>query len=134
MKANKAPFLILTIVIVLVVVAVGLNMTQFLRDPNRMQSVEAPNQKTLDKLRERQKQATSAEGASLADMKNAMNIGPGNIKAALGEVPEIPSILLPSVKSYVPTYEGGNQTSGQWYQGDSYQQTEAENRKAATGD
>lgn len=133
MIQKKKPILLISIVGTLVLVVIIGNLSQFLRDPNRFQDIPAPNQETLDKLKERQNQAVSPDGAVEAMMDNAMGARAGAGMSLIGDVPDTASILLPSVKTYEPEYEGPNKTTGQWYQEDSYQQTEAEKRRTAIG-
>lgn len=133
MIQKKKPILLFSIVGTLVLVVIITNLSQVFRDPSRFQDIPAPNQETLDKLKERQSQAVSPDGAVQARMENALGAVAGAGMTSVGEVPLTPSILLPSIKSYEPAYEGPNKTTGLWYKEDSYQQTEAEKRREAIG-
>ena len=129
MKQRKKPFLLMTIVVTLVVVLLGVNMSQYLRDPNRIQEREAPNAETVAKMRARQASAAVPDGVEIADMMDASSMqtaGAGSMNP-VGEVPTNPSIELPRLQKYKAPYQTDS-TSALWYEEHSKQREMSEER------
>lgn len=130
MKQQKKPFLLVTIVVTLVVVLLGVNMSQYLRDPNRIKQQKAPNAETVAKMQARQAQVGVPEDVRIEDMIEASSMqtmGGRGSQVAVGEVPVQPSILLPRLQDSRTQYQVDS-TSTLWWKEDSKQLKTAEER------
>ena len=90
MKQQKKPLLLVTIVATMAVVLLGVNMSQYLRDPNRIEEQTRPDPDTIVAVR------PVPEDAKIEDIMDAPNIRPYGTDSlvAVGEVPVNPSIKL----------------------------------------
>ena len=128
MKQNKKPFLLMTIVVTLVVVLLGVNMSQYLRDPGRIKDQKAPNEETMAKMKARQAEESVPDDVQVGDVMQMSNIGAmGGDTASLGEVPSEPSIELPRLQEYKSAFTTDT-TSAQWWKENSKQQQTSEER------
>ena len=130
---KKKPILLLSVVGTLGLVVLGLNMSQFLRNQDRYRDIKAPDTLTQEKFEERTNKSVGEGSALIAAMEDALQLDSGPGANAIADVPERPSIILPSMRYYEEKYVDGNTTSAGWYSDNSYQQTEAEMRREAAG-
>jgi hypothetical protein len=134
MKPKKKPILLISLAVTLVLIVLGMNLANILREPGGgIQTYEAPNKETIDKMRERQKQATSSVDRSADRLKEASKfsaigaVAAGNPK--VGEVPEIPSVLIPTQMMNDPAFDSSASAS-HWYEDDSYMKEDARKRQS----
>lgn len=131
---KKKPILLISVVGSLGLVLLGLNMSQYLRNQDRYQEIPAPDRLTREKLGERPESLVGGGDARIAAMEEAILTGEVAGATVIADVPANPSILLPNLRYYQEQYTDGNTTSAGWYNENSYQQTEAENRRKAAGE
>ena len=134
MKPKKKPILLISLVVTLVLVVLGMNLANILREPGGgIQSPEAPNQETIDKMRERQKQAANSGDRSADRLKQASKFSiSGAVTVAnpkMGEVPDVASVLIPTRMMFGPEFENDS-TSSHWYEEDSYLKEDARKRQS----
>ncbi|MEX2242591.1 MAG: hypothetical protein WD716_01965 [Fimbriimonadaceae bacterium] len=134
MKPKKKPILLISLAVTLVLVVFGVNLANILREPGGgLQTMEAPNQETIDKMRERQQQAVSSGDRSAARLKQASKFSiSGAVTVAnpkMGEVPDVPSVLIPTRMMFDPEFENDS-TSSHWYKDDSYLKEDARKRQS----
>ena len=128
MKQKKKPLLLMTIVATLVVLLLAANMTQYLREPNKIKEQKAANQETIDKWRERPPSEARRDDAQISDMmqmSSTMRMSGPN--APLGEVPAKPTIELPRLQEYNSHYRVDYPTA-HWYKPNSKQFETSEER------
>ena len=128
MKQRKKPLLLMTIVGTLVVLLLGANMTQYLRDPNKIKEQKAPNQETIKKWRERPPSDDAPDDAQIGEMmqmETSMRMSGPN--APLGEIPARPTIELPRLQKYQALYRVDYPTA-HWYDEKSKQLQTSEER------
>ena len=125
---TKKPILLISIIVPIILIVIGINMTGFISDPEKLRDIKAPNAEALEKIQnrpERQKQYDDAQRAALENAVKIGTLGGGKGQLAVGGVPREPSILLPDSRSRVPEYDE-NITAGQWYDDDAYMKKELE--------
>ena len=130
MKQKKKPFLLMTIVVTLVVVMLGVNMSQYLRDPGRIKDIKAPNAETIAKMKERQSEEPLPDGLEVGDMMLASSMGAmGGDAVPVDEVPPVSSIKLPRLQKYQSIYSTDS-TTGHWWTEQSKQKQVSDERAA----
>jgi len=130
MKQKKKPFLLMTIVVTLVVVLLGVNMSQYLRDPGRIKDIKAPNAETMAKMKERKSEEPLPDNVEVGEMMLSSSIGTmGGGAVPVGEVPPVSSIELPRLQKYQSVYSTDS-TSGHWWSEQSKQKQVSDERAA----
>lgn len=130
MKQRKKPLFLITIVVTLVVVVLGFNMSQFLRDPNRIKKVPAPNAEAVEKMRDRPVSSNVPDDVQVGSLisESSMELAGGESMTPKSSVPVNPSIALPRLQSSRSPYQQ-DVTSGQWWKENSKaQKTSAEKK------
>lgn len=123
MKQHKTPLLLVTIVATMVVVLVGVNMSQYLRDPNRIKEQPRPDPDTIVAVR------PVPEDAKIEDIMGAPNTRPYGTDSlvAVGEVPVNPSIKLRRLQSRREQFRT-ELPSAHWWENKSNQHKTSEDR------
>ena len=133
MKPKKTSVLLLSVAGTLVFVLLLINLSQYIRNADALDRQRAPDSAAIKQLQERAGQGTGPGGESLARASALRPMSGGVAAAAKTEVPEVPSILLPTTQMYKPGFNA-NATTGHWYNDDSYQQVIAKKRAAGYSD
>jgi hypothetical protein len=134
MKPKKKPILLISLAVTLVLIVLGMNLANILREPGGgLQNLEAPNQETINKMRDRQKQVANSGDRSADRLKQASIFSiSGTVTVAnpkMGEVPDIASVLIPTRMMFDPEFENDS-TSSHWYKEDSYLKEDARKRQS----
>ncbi|HXH60931.1 MAG TPA: hypothetical protein VNI20_06190 [Fimbriimonadaceae bacterium] len=125
MNKKKNNVLIATVVSILVLGVVGLNLSQYFRFDGSFQQIDRPNAEALKKLKERQVHNVPVTGSSMPALSHMMKIGDDNkVGTQVETVPEVPSILIPSIKHNTPQHDP-NRSSPGWYNPNSSRSQEA---------
>ncbi|MCH8977910.1 MAG: hypothetical protein IH945_01540 [Armatimonadetes bacterium] len=110
----------MTVVLTLVVLLLGVNMSQYLRDPNRIREQKVPDVPAEEEKRAPEDLPDDVQIGVVEEASGLRMAGGRGQQVPLGEIPDDPSILLPRLQRY-PTQYQIDTTSAQWWRENSKQ-------------
>jgi hypothetical protein len=123
MVRKKAPFLLGSIVGVVVLALMTINLAQYLRNPSGLQEIEVPNAEALAEIKERNTANVVPEGVIAQRMAEA-SFGESKATPAAAN-PETPTIQIPNTRLLRSEFSPAS-TSAQWWDDESYQKVNAQ--------